>query len=235
MVDGHQVALLRSRDRAGLAPPAPHGLRVVEHEGEWRMVRSGRFGSLSLLAGMVRANRPWQLVMGLSSALAGAMAGTAFGVLYSSIWSLATAMGPLRLAGMTVAALSALSAWIIAGHGLWEQRTIGRDDRYLALRNAGTVTTVAVGTIVFFLALYAITLVAVAVVVPPDYLSTTLARPCGPSDYLTIALVATVLGTVAGAVGSGLEDDVTVRKATYGYREQERRRAVEDQRREREL
>ncbi|MGW5454266.1 hypothetical protein [Nocardia sp. NPDC003979] len=228
------VEALRSRRSAALSRPNARGLRVVEQGGDMRLVRSVRFGSLFLLAGMVRANRPWQLVVGLSSALAGAMAGTAFGVLYSSIWLLATAMGPLRLTGITVSALVALSAWIIAGHGLWERRIDGRDDRYLALRNAGTVSTVAVGTIVFFLALYTITLVAVTVVIPPDYLTSTLGRPSGPSDYLTIALMATVLGTVAGAVGSGLEDDLTVRKATYGYREQERRRVAEDQRRARD-
>ncbi|WP_280222010.1 hypothetical protein [Nocardia neocaledoniensis] len=227
------VALLRSRRPGSTAsPPAPlRGLRMVEREHEIWLIRSGRFGSLLLLAGMVRANRPWQLVVGLSSALAGAMAGTAFGVLYSTIWLLATALGPWRLAGITVSALAALSMWIIVGHGLWERRTRARADRYVALRNAGTVSTVVVGTIVFFLALYVITLAAVALVIPPDYLSSTLGRPCGVPDYLTIALMATVLGTVAGAVGSGLEDDVTVREATYGYREEERQRVVDAQRR----
>ncbi|MFG2446699.1 hypothetical protein ACGFQG_27890 [Nocardia fluminea] len=45
--------------------------------------------------------------------------------------------------------------------------------------------------------------------------------------------MATVLGTVAGALGSGLADDVTVRRATYGYREQDRRRLAEQRRRAR--
>lgn len=44
--------------------------------------------------------------------------------------------------------------------------------------------------------------------------------------------MASVLGTIAGAVGSGLEDDTTVPRAAYGYREQERWREVRRQERE---
>ena len=44
--------------------------------------------------------------------------------------------------------------------------------------------------------------------------------------------MASVLGTVAGAVGSGSEDDAAVRRATYGHREQERWREVRRQERE---
>ncbi|MFC4374505.1 hypothetical protein ACFO5K_10360 [Nocardia halotolerans] len=233
------VGGLRSRRPESGSPALPmrvRGLRSVETDGELRLVRSRPLGTAYLLAGMVRANRPWQLVVGLSTALAGAMAGTAFGVLYSNIWSLATSMGPVRLAGVTVAALVALSTWLIAGHGLWERRDPGDGigpDRHLALRNAGTLTTVAVGTVVFFLALYLISLGAVALVISPEYLALTLGRPAALLDYPTIALMATILGILAGAVGSGLEDDNTVRNVTYGYREQERRRVVEQRRRAR--
>jgi hypothetical protein len=232
------IAGLRARrTKSAGVPTRVHvrGLRASQQaNGELHLLRRRPVGSICVLAGMVRANRPWQLVVGLSTALAGAMAGTSFGVLYSTIWTLAASLGPMRLAGITAAALTALSTWIIVGHSLWEHRapdTDTGDDRYLALRNAGTVSTVVVGTIVFFFALYLLAVAAVALVVSPDYLATTLGRPSDLGDYLTIALMATVLGTVAGAVGSGLEDDVTVRKATYGYREQERRRIAEQRRR----
>ncbi|MFD0203662.1 MULTISPECIES: hypothetical protein [Saccharothrix] len=194
------------------------------------LVRPRRRAQPHLLAGMVRVNRPWQLLRGLSTALAGAMTGIAFGVLYSTIWALGTALGPLRLAAVTVAAIGTLTVWLIVAHELWERgpKPRGRPDPDTRLRNASTVVTVAAGAVAFFVAMFVVALAAVALVIPPTYLAGTLGHPVGVSDYLAIAVMASVLGTIAGAVGSGLEDDITVREATYGYRARERRQVVHD-------
>ncbi|MBB2938079.1 hypothetical protein FHX82_005155 [Amycolatopsis bartoniae] len=208
--------------RVGLepVPPGDHEIQGFRRAGP---------GFVRLLAGMIRANRPWQLVIGLSTALASAVAGSAFGILYSSIWLLATSLGPLRLSAVIVAAIGALAVWLIVNHSLWEhrERSHARSERERRLRNAGTVFTVGAGAIVFFLALCLLTGIAVALVVPPAYLAGSVGHPAGPLDYVKVTLMASVLGTVAGAVGSGLEDDTTVRQATYGYREQARHRLVE--------
>ncbi|WP_280457033.1 hypothetical protein [Nocardia carnea] len=208
-------------------------VRIVDDGADAVLVERGGPARLAgLLAGMVRANRPWRLFIGLSSALAGSLAGTAFGVLYSSIWQLATALGGFRLTGVVLVAVTALSVWIVVGHGLWESQTFQGSlrARDLRLRNTGTVLTVAIGAVVFYAVLFLCTCAAVALVIPPTYLATVLGGPVGPGDYLTIAAMASALGTVAGAVGSGLEDDLTVRKATYGYRDRERRSRVDRQR-----
>lgn len=208
--------------------------RVLEPEESGspnlHVIRPRRRALPYLLVGMVRVNRPWRLLRGLSTALAGAMTGIAFGVLYSSIWTLGTALSPLRLAGVTVAAVTAMTVWIIVDHELWERRprTGGSPDPDVRLRNASTVVTVAAGTVAFFLAMFVVALAAVALVIPPHYLATTLGHPVGVPDYLAIALMATVLGTIAGAVGSGLEDDLAVREATYGYRARERRQVADE-------
>ncbi|WP_280401498.1 hypothetical protein [Nocardia carnea] len=220
------AAELPGRELAARAPF--RRVRVVDDGTDAVLVeRDGPARFAGLLAGMVRANRPWRLFVGLSSALAGTLAGTAFGVLYSSIWQLATALGLLRLAGVVLAAITALSVWIIVGHNLWERKTTADHARDIRLRNAGTVVTVAFGAIVFFAVLFLFTSAAVGLVIPPAYLATVLGGPVHLGDYLTIAAMASALGTVAGAVGSGLEDDLTVRKATYGYRDQERRSWVD--------
>jgi hypothetical protein len=86
--------------------------------------------------------------------------------------------------------------------------------------------TLGFGAVMFFLALFTISTVAAAVVIPPKYLASQIGGPVDWRGYVTIGLMASALGTVAGAVGSGLEDDETVRRATYGYREQERWREV---------
>ncbi|MBW0105138.1 hypothetical protein [Pseudonocardia sp. KRD291] len=209
-----------------------HAVEPSDSDISCELVLSPRTGVLRLLLGMTRANRPWQLVWGLSAALGGALAGGAFGVFYSNIWSLADSLPAWRLAVVCVAAVVVYVVWLIAGHGLWQATTTStrRDDARTTLRNAGTVLTVTAGALVFCAALFTVVLAASLLVITPSYLTSTIGHPAGFVDYLDVALVATVMGTIAGAVGSGLEDDTTIRHATYGYRERQRAEADADTR-----
>ncbi|WP_030405487.1 hypothetical protein [Streptomyces albus] len=186
------------------------------------LILPGRRGQLRLLAGMVRMNRPWRLVPSLSPALAGAMAGAAFGVFYSSIWQLADASSTLRLLLVTALAVLAMIAWLILSNGLWERSPDPRLNAFSALYNAATVATVSCGVVVMFLLLFAATFVAACVIIPPPYLAKTLKHPAGLSDLATVAWLAACLGTVAGALGSGLADEEAVREAAYSRRERQR-------------
>ncbi|ONI79972.1 hypothetical protein ALI144C_24985 [Actinosynnema sp. ALI-1.44] len=197
---------------------------VFRSDAHLDVILRRRWALFQAVVGMVRVNRPWRLFRGLSMALAGALAGMTFGILYSTIWTLASALGTVRLIAVTGVGVAVLAVWIIAGHELWES---GKRDPEIRLRNISTVATVAVGAVAFFATLFLIALAAVALVVPPAYLAGVLGHPVGFPDYLTIALMASVLGTLAGAVGSGLENDTAVREATYGYRARQRRDRVE--------
>jgi hypothetical protein len=55
---------------------------------------------------MVRANRPWRLVPGLSKALAAALATGAVATVNSTVWSLAASLSTPRLVIATVSGLS---------------------------------------------------------------------------------------------------------------------------------
>lgn len=93
-------------------------------------------GWLRLITGMVRGNRPWQLVWGLASALAAALAAAGFG-LFTSTVRLGDVLGPVRGATATVLSLALMIGWLIAAHGLWERlgtRT-ARDRRLAALQH----------------------------------------------------------------------------------------------------
>jgi len=62
----------------GLSAPVAH-ISSDDEEINAHLALVGTRGRLRLLAGMVRANRPWRLVPSLSPAIAGAAAGAAFG------------------------------------------------------------------------------------------------------------------------------------------------------------
>src|SRR4029453_974080 len=125
-----------------------------------RFVLPGIRGQARLLAGMVRANRPWRLITGLSGALAAALAAGAFAVVTSDLWQLADSLGPLRLSVATVFSIGAMVAWLVIDHELWE-RPGGRVARDRArLFNAATLLTVALGVGCLYVALLMATLAA---------------------------------------------------------------------------
>lgn len=75
--------------------------------------------------------------------------------------------------------------------------------------------------------LFTLVFLAAWVFVPGGYLQSTLRHPVSPGTYLILAWMTTSLATVAGALGSGLEDEETVREAAYGYRQRRRKESEE--------
>lgn len=195
----------------------------VEDDVDVRLALTGLRGRVRLLAGLVRANRPWRLVPSLSPAIAAAAAGAAFGIFYSNIWELATALGTARQVTVMLIAPVGMTAWLILDNRLWESRRHRSLREEMLLSNLSTVITVACGVLAMFALLFVLALVAAFLVIPPDYLSSKLMRESGPDDWIMIACLSTSMGTVAGALGSGFADDGAVRQAAYSRREQERR------------
>ncbi len=200
------------------------------------LVLTGFRGRVRLLSGMVRANRPWRLVPSLSPALAGAAAGAAFGVFYSNIWMLADAFSVTRLALVNALAVLAMIAWLILDNNLWERRRNRGLREEALLYNLVTLVTVSFGVLCMYVLLFAVTLVAAFVAIPGSYMEVTLKHATGLADFGTIAWLSASMGTLAGALGSGLAGESAVRRAAYSVRERERqaRRSEEDRRRDRE-
>ncbi|WP_369199767.1 hypothetical protein [Streptomyces sp. PU-14G] len=203
---------------------------VLLDESGVHLTLSGWLGRVRLLAGMVRANRPWRLVPSLSPALAAATAGAAFGIFYSSIWQLADAASTLRLLLVNILAVVAMVAWLVLDNRLWERPLNPRQRPISALYNAATLATVTCGVVAVFALLFSAMFLAACIVVPTGYLARTLGHPAGLSDLATIAWMAACLGTIAGALGSGLAGEDAVRQAAFSRRERERqdRRAAKE-------
>jgi hypothetical protein len=206
---------------------------AVDEQFDVRLGLPGWRGRIRLLTGMVRANRPWRLVPSLSSAIAAAAAGAAFGIFYSNIWSLAAQMGSVRLLVVMLLTLLGMVFWLIVDNQLWE-RPDNRELREEAvLSNASTALTIGTGVLIMYGLLFAISLVGALVVIPPGYLGKNLSHPAGVGDYLLVAWLSCSLGTIGGALGSGFAGEGAVRQAAYSQRERERRERL-DQRDSRE-
>lgn len=199
-----------------------------EEDTKEYLVLAGLRGRTRMFLGMVLANRPWRLVPSLSSAFAAALATGSFGVFYSAIWSIADALSPLRLVLITVFAVAIMTVWLISYNGLWEHTRGAHDPGHVVMNNASTVCTVGVGVACGYLLLFVAALTEALVVIPGNIMEATVGHPVGLGNYVRVAWLASSMGTVAGALGSGFEDQGAVREAAYSERERERRAEFEE-------
>lgn len=189
-----------------------------------RFVAPRMRGHLRLWAGMILANRPWKLFPSFHRSLAAAFATSAYVLVLPTIWSFAHHLGWVRLLGLMVVAVCAMVVWIIAAHHLWERPSSREDRHWSLLYNGVTVLTIAIAVLFSYTVLFVLVFLAAWVFVPEGYFRSMVGEPVGPADYATLAWMATSLATIAGALGVGLEDEETVLRATYGYRQRLRNR-----------
>ncbi|MFF0866443.1 hypothetical protein ACFYUV_32130 [Nonomuraea sp. NPDC003560] len=185
--------------------------------GELGYLASRLAGRVRLLTGMIRANRPGRALLGLSKLLVGAFATAAFALTTNTIWEMGDALGGLRLTVIMFLGLTALVTWLIIAHDLWEKPDRKTPAELARLFNLGTVLTLALAAAVSYLVLFAGTTLVAALLIDTSVLARNLQRPVDLTDYLKLAWIISSLATVGGTIGSGLEDEDTVRAAAYGY------------------
>ncbi len=172
-------------------------------------------GNLRLLAGMVRANRPWRLALGLSKALVAALATGAFVLVTPDIWLLGDVMGPWRSAALALLAVGVPVVVLIVSADLWESAGDGIRREQVVLFNMTTVATLVLGFGVLYLAVWALAWLGAAVLVVPALFADSVGHPVSMADYLRLTWATTSLAVLGGALGAGLESDDTVRAAAY--------------------
>ncbi|WP_104116269.1 hypothetical protein [Arthrobacter sp. B1805] len=198
-----------------LGPSGPDDISYI--------TRPGRVNRGRLLAGMVRNNRPGRLLSALSSCVAAAAATGAFGIFYTSIWSMADALHPIRLALISLVAITALSGWLILRNGLWTTPRNAAFHGRTSLDNAATVITVGLSVALMYMVLHTLLLFGALAIIDSGYLQTQLGHPVTLVDYARLSWLAASLGITAGALGSNFDSDDAIREATYSRREYQRR------------
>lgn len=185
--------------------------------GEVAFVASRLGGRVRLLVGMVRANNPGRALLGLSKLLVGVFGTAALALTTDTIWQMGDALDGLRLTLIMLAALTALVTWLVIVHDLWEKPSADTPRELARLFNIGTVVTLALATMLLYVVSFVGTVGAAALLIDPSVLGQSLGRPVGLAEYATLAWIISSMATVGGAIGSGLEDENTVRAAAYGY------------------
>lgn len=220
------TALKRSPRSTGFVSPFrrvdPPDEDMAAMDVDARFAATGLLGRIGLWSGMVLANRPWRMLPAFKGAIAAAFATGAYSLVITTLWVLADSVGWARLLLLMIVAIVAMVAWIIVAHHLWERPDDPDQRRWAALYNGVTVLTVSTAVLAAYAILFALIFIAAWVFVPGAYFQSTLKHPVGLGEYLTLSWLAASLATVAGALGASLEDEETVREASYGYRQRRR-------------
>ena len=208
-------------DRAALSP----FVRTTAIDGhiDVRFVGGGRHTRARLLAGMVRANRPWLHVPQLSGAFAAAFAAGVLVLITETAWRMAASLGWVRLVVAAVVAVATMVAWLIVDHEMWERSSNPRTVSS-RLYNATTLITVTIGVMCLYRGLFVTGLLVEALLLPHRILGAgPRAHPGERGTIWRLRGCSPTIATVAGAVGTGFASDEAVRQAAYGFRQRERR------------
>jgi hypothetical protein len=196
--------------------------RSQQPDGDGSVMFTARVltGNLRLLIGMIRANQPWRLAIGLSRALTAALAAGVFALVTPDIWRLSAALDWVRLSAIAIGSVVGITVALVAGAGLWERTSHPVGRKQVALFNLATAATVVLGVLSLYAALLLLALGASPLLVPAQLLARGLGHAVGVGDYLKLAWLTSSLATVGGALGAGLESDDAVRAAAYTYRQE---------------
>lgn len=191
-----------------------------------RLVGSRWIGPPRLVAGMVRANRPWRLFLGLSRSLAGVFAVASLAMINNTAWQIGDLLGPPRQVALALGAIAVLVAWLIIDHELWERPTTPEERRRARLYNTTTAITLTVGVLCVYATVFVGLLGTEALLLDANILGSAISRTPRWSDWLAIAWFMTSAAIVGGALGAGFEDDAVVRQAAYGQRQRRRNQGL---------
>lgn len=221
-------ALESSRPDASAIEAALGGGKVVQtvltgEQNRLVTARADRFEATRMLAGMLRSNRPGQLLSAMTGCTAVAIAVGAFGIFYGTLAPVADALSSLRLLLISALVICVLTGWLIIANQLWSrQRTPGQMWRH-RLDNASTVITVGVSVVLMYAVLFIVMLVLCVAVIDISFLRSQVMHPIGIGDYLGLAWLSASMGALAGALGTNVDSADSVREATYSRRYHQRR------------
>jgi len=187
-------------------------------------------GRLWMTLGMVAANEPLWSLPKLSGVFAAAAATGAFGIFFTTIWEMASFLPMWRLAVVSVAAISIVSAWLIISNRFWDRSAAVGGAREAFMYNTSTVVSLLASVTVLYLLLFVSILAVGLLLIEPGFMADILGEETSFMNYVEIAWLSASLGTFAGAIGANFDDSVELKNLTQGSRELQRYPKDEEQR-----
>ncbi|PAV30631.1 hypothetical protein CIL05_05890 [Virgibacillus profundi] len=200
-----------------------------EHVDIRYMMKSPVLSRLRVLLGMTFANRPWTALFSFNKLTTLSFATGSYIAIFSTPWKLSIAYTPYRFIALMMLAILGTIIWVIFSHDLWEKATEKGEKRWRDLYNWTTFITLGAIVVINYCLLFFFFLIAIALFVPPELFKAWTGLDEDPSlvYYFGLVWLITSLGTLAGAIGTGVENKEKIRDITYSYRQKQRYYEIE--------
>lgn len=202
-------------------------------QADIRFILKSRFiGKVRVISGMTFANRPWTALFSFKQVLTLAFATGAYISIFPTPWKLSINYSLTRLIVLTLIAVLGMVVWVIFSNNLWEKSTSNWKRKLSRLYNYTTITTLTMIVSINYIALFVFFLIGVAIFIPPDLFKawTGLDEEVSIGYYFRLVWLITSLGTIAGAIGTGVENEDKIRDITYSYRHKQRNYQIQKER-----
>jgi hypothetical protein len=196
---------------------SPLGPSRADEDGTIAFAGATLRGNLRLLVGMIRANQPARVIARLSRALAASLGTAAYAMTSSGIWMLSYGMDWPRLALLGAASIITLCVVLVLAHGLWERASGQGDREAVVLFNLTTSATLGLAVLTLYAGLLALSVVGGAALISTSVYHDNVGHGPAFVDYLKLGWLAATIATLAGALGSLIESDESVREAAYRH------------------
>ncbi|WP_233880150.1 hypothetical protein [Virgibacillus halodenitrificans] len=187
-------------------------------------IKSRFTGYLRVLLGMTFANRPWKALFSFNKMITLSFATGSYISIFPTPWQLSIVYTPVRLIILTIIAIMGMVMWVIFSQNLWEKPSDRGKKRWRDLYNWTTFSTLSSIVIINYIVLFMMFSIAISIFVPPELFQAWTGLDEEPTFkyYLNLVWLVTSLGTLAGAIGAGLEKEDKIRNITYSFRQQQR-------------
>lgn len=185
------------------------------------ILRSTPGGWMRLVSGMTRLNQPWTALSNFKTIVGLSFATGTYISIFHTPWELSLEYSLWRFLLFMFIAIFSMTGWIIYVHNLWETRSNKSQSIYRYLYNFTTISTLLSITVVNYIIVALLLMLSVVTFVPIelfDVWTNTELEVTWP-DYFKLVWFVSSAGVFAGAFGSTVEDEDTIRNVTYSYRQ----------------
>ncbi|WP_020007665.1 hypothetical protein [Salinicoccus albus] len=193
-------------------------------------VKSQGSSQIRIVSGMVYANRPWELFPAFAKIVIIAFTTGSYALVFPTLWQLSTTYSAGRGVLVAIASILALVTWIILSHGLWERKEEQNHEYLRKLYNATTFFTLLMTVVMYYGILFIMFTLTTLILIPPEQVTSNISSEATFGNYLYVSWLGASIATIIGAIGSALENKEVILNSTYGYRQQKRHEAIQEQR-----